>query len=468
MSAQAGEIMSDFNQKINEALKLHQSAKLDEAQVLYSELLQEQPSNGNVLNLFGFLNIQKNKYEDAIFYLKKATGIYANFFDAWFNLALAYKKNQEPQKSIETYKKALLINPESSEAYYNLGGVYDNLNDMENALECYKKAYEYNKNLKDSEIQYALGIIYLKMKDFKNGLTHYEHRLCKDFAILTQVKQYQDLITSKPLWNGEDIKDKTLYVYYEAGLGDTLMFARYLDVLKDKCKKVLFQPQMCFINLFKDNNLGAEIVDIKDSSNPPEFDYHIPIMSIPYVLKYFSEKDIPLTEGYLKANPQKVLQYKEKYFNTNKFKIGIKWKGNVYYDIERAIRLESFYSLIDLPNVQFYSLQVGDGIEELEKIPEKYNILNLGDIFNDFSDTAAAIENCDLIICNDTSIAHLAGAMNKSCWVLLPFVQNWRWSTDISYCYWYNSIKLFKQKEQNSWDKVFEEVLRHCEAWVSG
>ena len=148
------------------------------------------------------------------------------------------------------------------------------------------------------------------------------------------------------------------------------------------------------------------------------------------------------------------------FFDNDKFKIGIKWQGNPYYDRNRIVPIEAFYKLFDLPNIQIYSLQKGSGIEELDKLTDKNKIIDLGNSFNDFADTSAAIANCDLIICNDTSVAHLVGALGKPCWVLLPFVSNWRWHNDFTYSPWYDSVKFFKQSELDNWNGVIESVYK--------
>lgn len=448
---------SDIKEQIGVALQLHQTGKIVEAEKLYREILIDCPDEGNVLNLLGVLKTQNNQFNDAIVYLKKALNLYPNFFDAWFNLGLAYKNRNQFDEAIDAYGKALSIEPDNSSVYFNLGNIYESKNDTFKAIEYYEKAYKCDREESDSDIRFFLGICYLKAKNFEKGLIHHEYRPSKPFAIHCQSLLYKEQIETKPLWHGESLKDKTLFVYYESALGDTLMYVRYLSLLKDMGAKILFKPQLCFMDLFKENNFGVEILDNKIFPQDVVFDFHIPLMSIPYVLQLNTE-EIPLSEGYLKANPQKIKDYKEKYFNNNKFKIGIKWKGNTAYDLTRVITIESFYKLFDLPNTQFYSLQKGEGVEELEKIPEKFNIIDLSETFNDFSDTAAAIENLDLIICNDTSVAHLAGAMGKPCWIMLPFVQNWRWHTDISYSPWYKSVKLFKQNELGNWNEVFDRV----------
>lgn len=445
--------------KLISALELHQKGNLDEAELLYKEVLNEAPNEINALNLLGTLQTNINKFEEAIHNLKRASEVDPKFFDVWFNLGLAYKKNNQLDESINAYQSAIAIEPDNSLAYYNLATVYDLKNDTYTAIEYYKKSLEYNKKLSDQEIRYLLGCCSLKVKDFENGWKYYESRLSKDFAIITQQQSYGETYTSKPFWQGEDIKDKTIFVYYEAGLGDTILYFRYLLLLKTMCKKVLFRPQVSFLEFLKENDTGVEIIDGRISSNELEFDVHVPIMSLPILLNQNTEA-APFPEGYLKSNKAKSIEFKEKYFNNDKLKIGIKWVGNTSYDLSRVINIESFYKLFDLSDVQFYSVQKGEGEEELAKIPSKYNVVDLSETFTNFADTAAAMDNLDLVICNDTSVAHLAGAMGKPCWILLPFVQNWRWYNDMNYSPWYKSVKLFKQVEQDNWDEVFDRVKK--------
>lgn len=449
---------SDVKTQLSHALAFHQSGNLQEAEKIYLEILDETPNEGNTLNFLGFLKFQNNQFNEAISYLKKATELYPNFFEAWFNLALAYKGMGDFADAIFAYKKAIEIEPENPTPYFNLATLYESLNETHKAIEYFEHAYKLNKDETDTDIPYFLSICYIKAKDFAKGLPLHEYRSSKAFATHCQEVTYPEQYKNKPLWDGTPMPDKTILVYYESALGDTLMYVRYLECLRSMFKKVLFKPQLCFESFFKENNFGAEIIESRALPDELVFDVHIPLMSIPYVLGQFSE-DIPLSEGYLGANPEKIQEFKEKYFNNDKLKIGFKWMGNTVYDMTRVIDIESFYKLFELPNTQFFSLQKGDGVEEFEKIPKKYNVIDLSETFNDFSDTAAAVENLDLVICNDTSVAHLAAAMGKPTWILLPFVQNWRWHTDLSYSPWYKSAKLFKQSESDNWEEVFEQVF---------
>lgn len=493
MSAKAKE-------QVNQALQFHQSGKLVEAEVLYSKILSEYPENVDALNLMGLLKLQDNKFEDAVFYIKKAVKLLPSAyfyeslgrayfgksdfemaidsykkslalkpdeFDVWFNLALAYKNNKQLDQAIEAYQSALKLNPNSPDVYFNIANVLENKNDTYSALEYYKKADELNI---DSEyINYFLAVSYLKIKDFKNGWKYYEDRPSRAPGTLTQTLRYKDKMSNSPLWEGESLENKVLFVYYEAGLGDSIMYVRYLPELKEKlkCSKVLFSPQVNLVSLFKDSLENVEIIDGLNPDINLVYDAHIPIMSLPYILQLNSEADIPFKDKYLKSNPQRVQEYKEKYFNNDKFKIGIKWQGNPAYDRCRIIPLEKFYKLFDLPNVEFYSLQKDDGAEELQNLPNDIEVIDLGATFNDFTDTAAAVENLDLVICNDTSVAHLVGGLGKPCWVILPFVSNWRWHMDFSYSPWYDSVKLFKQKELDNWDGVFDELYKELNEMLS-
>lgn len=485
----------NVKEQIDIALKFHQAGNLVDAEKIYNKILSEVPDSASTLNLLGLLKLQNKQFDISIQYIKKALELNPcayflenlgrvyyekgnfeeainnykkslelepNSYSVLFNLALAYKSNNQVEETIKAYEAALKIKPNSIDVYYNLANLYDSKNETLSAKKYYEKALELSKDNED--INYFLGLTYLKLKDFEKGWEFCErYRTSKDCAILTQRLQYKELIDSKPLWQGETLENKTVFVYYESGLGDTLMFARYLPLLKEKCEKVLFKPQLCFMDLFKDNNFNTEIIDLDTKVEDMNFDFHVPLLSLPYYLNLRSEKDIPFAQGYLKANPKKSQIYKDNYLKNDKFKIGIKWQGNTVYSPERIIPLTAFYKLFNLPNTIFYSLQKGSGTEEMDALPKEYEIQDLGRTFKDFSDTAAAVENLDLVICNDTSVAHLAAAMGKPCWILLPFVPNWRWHNDMSHCVWYNSVKLFKQVEPNNWEEVFDRVHQNLE-----
>ena len=478
-------------EKFNTAFKLHSQGKINEALKLYEEILQYNPDNAEILNLSGIIKLSQNKLKEAENLIKKAVSIkkdayfYENLarvyeakadypkeikileeaekvpncgFEIYFLLGLAYKNNVEYEKSETAYLKAITLNPKSEKACYNLASLYLFLNKPEKAIEYFKKCLEINPN--DKEVLYFLSLGYFRIKDYETGMQYFENRLCRGTAITSQEVTYPSLMKKAPLWKGEDISDKTLYTYYEAGFGDMIMFARYIPELQKRCKKLLIKPQKELSQLFRDNFQGVEVMDLFYDEDKTNFDVHIPFLSIPYVLGLKNNEIFMHHDKYLKATPDKTEYFKEKFFNNDKFKIAIKWQGNTYYETDRVINVEAFAPLFNLKNVKIYSAQTFEGSEEFEKLACKYDITDLSKSFKDFSYTAGALENIDLVICSDTSLAHLAGAMGKPCIVLLPYNYNWRWHMDLTHCDWYDSVKLFRLGKKESWDELMVRVVK--------
>jgi len=481
--------MVEHSEKFNLAFEKHQKGDPDTAEKLYMEILKDEPENAEVWDLLGVLHYAENNFFEAetcikraieleprLYYIENLAKLYLQkgdfetavmlyedivkvnkTYENLFNLAMAYKNLQRIDDAERTYLEALKLNPNGHEAYYNLAYLAFYNNEPYKAVECYKKALEIKPD--DWETKYFLGLACMQVKDYKNGLENFEARLCKKSAILSQEKIFPKIMKEKPEWNGENLTDKILFTYYEAGYGDMLMFYRYVPVLTKMCKKLIIKPQKGLAPLFRENSYGAEVIDTYEYNNEIYFDYHIPFLSVPHVLNLTGNNVfVSHDRAYLKANVEKVKLYRDKYFKNDKFKIGIKWQGNTSYDLERVLKVEDFFRLFELPDTCFYSFQTLEGSEEFEKIKAKYDVVNLGETFTDFSDTAGAIENTDLIISNDTSLVHLAGAMNKPAWVLLPYVYNWRWHVDLSKCDWYDSVKIFKQKSFQNWQGVFDDV----------
>lgn len=479
-----------MTEKFKQAFSYHKEGKLTPARDLYMEILTENSQNHEVWDLLGLLYYQASDYLEAeacikkaiaikpeIYYYENLAGVYlqkGDFeiaigmyeeltkqfpqkYEYRFNLAMAYKNHHDWDKAKESYYKAIELNPKSHEAYFNLAYLCFNENKPQDAVKCYQKALEINPE--DWESTYFLSLAHMQTKNYEEGLKCFEARLCRHSAIVSQEKTYPNLMKEKPIWQGEDLSDKILYTYYEAGFGDVLMFYRFMPKLTNMCKKVILKPQKELAPLFRENSYGAEIMELFDFERHMDFDYHIPFLSIPHVMgKKGDDMFVHHNDGYIKANPAKIAYYKERYFNNDKFKIGIKWQGNTFYDKERVLKVEDFFKLFELKNTQFYSCQTFEGAEEFEKIKERYNVIDLGSTFTNFSDTAGAVENMDLIICNDTSLAHLAGAMKKPCYVLLPYIYNWRWHTDLTHCDWYDTVKIFRQPDHGDWASVFMNI----------
>ncbi len=448
-------IMEDI---IKKAVELHRDGKLDEAENLYKNILTNEPDNINILYNLGLIYNVKNDYVNEIKVLEKAVQISNYDYEIYFMLGLAYKNILEFEKAEKAYAEAIKINPSESKTYYNLAIVYLSLNQPQKAIENFKKCIEINPD--DVEAKYFLSLAYFRIKDYSQGEIFFENRLCRDTAIKTQLAVYPNIMQRAKLWQGEDISDKILYTYYEAGFGDMIMFARYLPELRKRCKKLIVKPQRELYQLFKENFPDIEFMDFFAEEKNTNFDYHIPFLSIPYVLGLNNTEIFIGHNGYLKADEDKTKYFKEKYFNNYKFKIAIKWQGNTYYETDRVIDVDAFAPLFDLPNTKIYSAQTFEGAENLTKLSDKYDITDLSPDFKDFSYTAGALANVDLVISSDSSLAHVAGAMGIPCIVLLPYNYNWRWHMDLNKCDWYDSVKLYRLGKTQTWVELVKEIVK--------
>lgn len=401
--------------------------------------------------LFHYEQILKHN-EDSEKFLKIKAG-------AYLNIANINYFNNNFDKSIELLEEAISILPGYLDVYVNLGNCYNYKNETEKAIYYFKKALEVDNN--DLDARYNLAFTQLSIGDFKNGFANYECRiLSPQTAITTEYLTFE-----KPRWKGENLEGKTIFVHHEQGLGDAIQFARFFYELKLQGAKVLYNAPVIFSELFKDSELICpELISPElhktEKDFESHFDYYLPLMSLPFVLNT-SPSTIPLSAPYISPNQQKI-QKSQKLFqkDSNKIKIGICWKGNPNGDPKRIIKLKEFYTLCDIPNVSLYSFQKGSGQEELAELPANIKIVDVGQFLDDFSDTAAALANMDLLISNDSSMVHLGGAMGIKTWVLLPYFPEWRWGLNSDCSPWYDSVRLFRQKTIDNWTEVFQDVKK--------
>ena len=299
------------------------------------------------------------------------------------------------------------------------------------------------------------------MGEYKEGWQLYESR--KDNE--NSKNRYPKFQAS--LWLGNvSIKDKTLLVHSEQGLGDSIQFCRYLPILKSfKPKKIIFHVEKLLLSLL--SSMDNEITFLEKNRALPSFDYYCPLMSLPLALKSTLET-IPANIPYLKVDNVKNKHWQEKLGKQTKPRIGLVWSGSTKHknDHNRSLKLQQLSSLLKLP-FEFHSLQkdIRDG--DKKTLKEYKNIDQHHKDLDDFSDTAALVNQMDLIISVDTSVAHLAGALGKKVWILLPFKVDFRWLLDRDDSPWYPTSKLFRQSQIGDWNSVIQQLISELNTLIS-
>lgn len=410
----------------------------------------------------------------ALLYLEKAYSISSKEEKVCLSLAQTYKDLYNNEKSISILNDLLIVKPKCAEAFSLLSINYMDIGNYEKAFEYSNLALSISpKNCdymhgKAVALKYlgkrdeakriletlvtkkgvstqtiiTLGMMYLEEKQFKKGMELYRKR--------SEESKFSQIFKEK-IWNINDIlSGKVVLLYSDCGLGDTIMFSRFLPFISKIAKKVIVQTDKELIDLLSKN--FACCTFISKSETRPEYDIVMPFMDIQYALN-IDFSDIPSKEKYITVGEN------NKILNKAKKKIGLFWQGNKKVFKNRSINFEYLKPLFSINKAEFYSFEIEKNIS----IPEC--IIDLSSNIKNYNDTASLLKNLDVLVTIDSSIAHMAGAMGIKTCLLLPHIAEWRWFDDVDSCSWYNSVKIFKQKENGNWTEVIERVVKELQSY---
>ena len=439
----------DPNQEhLQSIINLYTEGQLQQALSESSQMLERFPNSVILYNIAGASNAALMQFDAAIESYKQALRIKPDYADAYYNMGVALNDKGDPEAAIESYKQALKIKPDYAEAYNNIGIVLKDQGDLEAAIDSYKQAININPDY--AEAYYNLSLLHLLRGNLDEGFKYHEWRLKIKKPTAAPVR-------TNLIWDGEQsLIGKHFVVYEEQGLGDIIQFCRYLPVLEQKGANVTFKVK---------SNLHAllQTMDSKTSLNtrlPEEnkIDFELPMMSLPLALKTTVET-IPAQIPYLYADDQRKKRWNEKLGNKTVTRIGLVWSGSTWHknDHNRSLLLNQLTSLLVLP-VEFHSLQKEVREIDIKTLTDFPKINQHQDDLLDFSDTAALIDEMDLVISVDTAVAHLSGAMGKKTFILLPYSPDYRWMLDRADSPWYPTATLFRQPSVGDWDSVISEI----------
>jgi tetratricopeptide (TPR) repeat protein len=469
--------------------------KYNKALQCYKKTIKYQPTHHRAYAQIGKIFVDVKQYDKAQLPLERAIELDPKNIENLILLSRAYSDQQQFDKALELLEKNLIAQPHNIQLIFSLANVYNHLNRFEEALTLYKKLdviapntvsilYNIGFTLKQigltqeslkyynraialqpdhSDALFSRGLAYLVLGDFEKGWEGYEYRYHKpQQGCLRSLTQ--------PRWDGSDLTGKTILLHAEQGFGDTIQFIRYAQLIKEtKHATIIAAVQKPLVKLMQRCPYIDIVIAVDDIA--PTFDVHAPLMSLPFILKTTIDT-VPCNIPYLFADEQLTQQWKKNLDENPNFKVGICVQGNENYCTpqlrmtvaRKSIQAAQLAPICAIPGVSVYCLQKTTGTDQFKNLPENINIIVFdGDFDNSngrFMDTVSVIENLDIVITVDTSIGHLAGALGKLTWILLPNPADWRWMMDRNDTPWYPNVRLFKQPKPGDWETMIAEVAK--------
>lgn len=528
--AKAGKSAASTPRLLADAMQRHREGRLAEAAELYRRVLALQPKHPDALHLLGLLEHARGAHADSLKLIERAIAINARIaaFHTARGMVLAALGRGEA--ALQALARALSLEPRNPEALNTLGNLRLSMGDAVAAEESYRQALDARPQyaealsnlgsalraqgrLADAEAalleairlrpSYAtalanLGLVLQEQARWVEALAMYDRALAADsrhpaahgnrsmlllllgrleegFAEYEWRWRMPDFATPRrdfpqPAWNGSRLAGETLLVHAEQGLGSAIQFVRYVKPISDKTgARVILECQPPLLRLFRQSVAGwgepiAEVV-VKGEALPP-FDRQVPLMSLPHLLGT-TLSTIPVTIPYLRADDGDIAVWQARLTSARRPRIGLVWAGNRRHenDHNRSLPANRLVPLVSCLEAAFFSLQVPVSPFDLACFPAG-RVVDLAPHLADFADTAAALAALDLVITVDTAAAHLAGALGRPAWLLLPFVPEWRWLLDREDSPWYPSLRLFRQRYPGDWDEVIERVAVALPEWA--
>jgi len=441
----------------NLAIALGSQNRFDEAISNYQQALRL--DSGLVDAHYNLANVlfEQGRNEEAIAGYRRAIELRTDHAEAYNGLGRALKECGRIDAALENCERAIALNPALAEAHNNLGLLLRSQGCYDEAIERFEKAIQLRPDYANAHWNYSLAL--LSCGRFAEGWGEYRwRRKAKLGAILDSQRERGGT------WDGSSFEGKRLLIRYEQGMGDSLQFVRYVPMVKSLGGTVIFETLKPLMSLLDRFGGIDELVEASRDGRPTvEFDLDVFILDLPGLLGTTVET-IPAEAPYLFADQAKVDLWRGKLIG-DEFKVGIVWAGSPKHtnDANRSCEPAKFKPLGEIDGVRLLGLQKGAAAEAETALP----FTNLGDELEDFADTAAVIENLDLVISVDTAVLHLAGSMGKEVWGLLPFDADWRWLREREDSPWYPTMKLFRQSMPGNWGDVFDCVaaeLKQCAA----
>lgn len=437
--------LPDAKTSIRQGHRLRQQGDWLAAFAAYQRALAVQPACGLAHQALGFTLLQQQLYPEAVLHLAKALRLQPESARLHVGYGNALCGLDQYEQALGHYRRALALRPNVPAITFRLAHALRRLNRLEESLGYYQQALQQCPENPSMHYDYAAALIALGR--LREGFRQYEgrrRRIQPDVA---------------PTWRGENLKGRTILLYREQGLGDTIQFVRFVPEVARRGAKVILQCQSPLVRLCR-TLAGVHQVVVNFEDLPP-LDYQCSVMSLVDATQA-TWATLSAEVPYLRV-PQEVHHPLPQAHPGRPLKVGVSWAGatETDYDRERSIALHQLTVLVDCPGVTFYSLQKGERAADLKHVSGASAVLDLAPHLGDFADTAAFLTQLDVVISVDTSVAHLAGALGKTVWLLLPYAPDWRWMLQREDSPWYPTARLFRQRQRGDWDDVIARLKAH-------
>ena len=430
-------------------LLLVETRRFEQAAALYGEFLRGAPDTSEILLCLGEALQAQGLIDEAQRCLVGAAQLAPADAEVAFRLGVLLHMQNEPDEALVHFLRSDRLAPEKPKTLLNIGIASQSLGLVREAQPCFEKALAIEPGY--ALARWNLAQIQLLQGDFKEGFANFEARFQKPNPVVRKYCRLRE-------WKGEDLRGKRLLVYAEQAYGDVIQFARYLPLLAQLGGEVLFDCAFDSLVGLARSVEGVSVVFVGEE-RAPAADFQIPLLSLPGLLG--TTKDaVPARVPYLAASPEKVQCWGGRLGNSAGVRIGLVWAGRKEPDPNRSALLEQFAPLSGVPGITWYSLQLGEEARQLASSPDGLAMLDLAPLLSDFQETAAAMQQLDLVISIDTATAHLAGALGRPVWVLLPFAPDWRWLLAREDSPWYPTMRLFRQCSRCDWSQPVARLAR--------
>jgi tetratricopeptide (TPR) repeat protein len=434
------------------------SAATDQAIAAYQHAIELRPNFLEAIMELLVVLGNKGRIDEAIELGRRAVVLRPDLSATHNNLGWALQKKELFNEAAAEYQRAIELQPEYPEAYNNLGSVLFEAARFGEAIRALQKALSFQPD--HAAIAANIGIMMLTVGEFEHGWPLYEGRR-------HVIPVSLDRRSQKPRWDGSDLAGKRIVIQSEQGFGDTIQFARYVPLVRNRGGRVTLQCQPDLTKIFRTLEGVEEVISDKDPL--PDFDVHTRLLSLPGLFRT-NLNSIPNKVPYLFADPTLVEHWRQRIASEPpELKVGLSWAGSPTHpqDHHRSLRLAALAPLAGVPNVRFYSLQKGDAGRQALSPPPGMGMTDWTADLRDFADTAALAKNLDLVIMVDSAVAHLTGALGVPTWVLVQHIPDWRWLLNRTDSPWYPTMRLFRQPRRWDWETPIRQMAEELRYFSS-